>query len=155
MRVFVAGGTGVLGRRLVPQFVARGHQVTATTTGPAKLGLLAELGADGVVMDGLDAASVGEAVAAARPDVIVHQMTAISPVHAGKPDIKHMDKWFAPTIRLRTEGTDHLLAAAEATGVSHFVAQSYAAGTGWAKEAGSRPRRIRWPCTRGRQRRRG
>lgn len=76
MRVFVAGGTGVLGRRLVPQLVARGHQVTATTTGPGKLGLLAELGAEGVVMDGLDAASVGEAVAAARPDVIVHQMTA-------------------------------------------------------------------------------
>ena len=76
MRVFVAGGTGVVGRRLVPQLVARGHQVTATTTNPAKLGLLEQLGADGVVMDGLDAVSVGEAVAAARPDAIVHQMTA-------------------------------------------------------------------------------
>jgi len=126
MRVFVAGGTGVMGGRLVPQLVARGHQVTATTTSAAKLGLLAQLGADGVVMDGLDAVSVGEAVAAARPDAIVHQMTAISVAHAGKPDMKHMDRWFAPTIRLRTEGTDHLLAAAEATGVSHFVAQSYA-----------------------------
>jgi nucleoside-diphosphate-sugar epimerase len=126
MRVFVAGGTGVMGGRLVPQLVARGHQVTATTTSAAKLGLLAQLGADGVVMDGLDAVSVGEAVAAARPDAIVHQMTAISMAHAGKPDMKHMDRWFAPTIRLRTEGTDHLLAAAEATGVSHFVAQSYA-----------------------------
>jgi nucleoside-diphosphate-sugar epimerase len=126
MRVFVAGGTGVMGRRLVPQLVARGHQVTATTTSAAKLGLLAQMGADGVVMDGLDAVSVGAAVAAARPDTIVHQMTAISMAHAGKPDIKHMDRWFAPTIRLRIEGTDHLLAAAEATGVSHFVAQSYA-----------------------------
>jgi len=124
MRVFVAGGTGVIGRRLVPQLVARGHQVTATTTSPAKLGSLEQLGADAVVMDGLDAMSVGEAVAAARPDVVVHQMTAI----AGKPDMKHMDRWFATTNRLRTEGTDHLLAAAEATGVPHFVAQSYA---GW------------------------
>src|SRR5919198_6029678 len=124
VRVFVAGGSGVLGRRLVPQLVARGHQVTATTTSAAKLGLLEQLGADGVVMDGLDAASVGEAVAAARPDAIAHQMTAIG----GDMDMQHMDRWFATTNRLRTEGTDHLLAAAEATGVSNVVAQSYA---GW------------------------
>ncbi|GAA4516603.1 NAD(P)-dependent oxidoreductase [Actinoallomurus oryzae] len=122
----MAGGTGALGRRLVPQLVSRGHQVTATTTSAAKMGLLAELGADGVVMDGLDAVSVGEAVAKARPEVIVHQMTGISLTHAGKPDLKHFDRWAVPTIRLRTEGTDHLLAAAEATGVSHFVAQGYA-----------------------------
>ena len=126
MRVFVAGGAGVLGRRLVPRLVARGHQVTATTTSAAKLDLLAELGAEGVVMDGLDAVSVGEAVAKARPDAIVHQMTGISLTHAGKPDLKHFDRWALPTIRLRTEGTDHLLAAAEATGVPHFVAQGYA-----------------------------
>jgi nucleoside-diphosphate-sugar epimerase len=94
------------------------------------LGLLAELGAEAVVMDGLDAVSVGAAVAAARPDAIVHQMTAIAPAHAGKPDLKHMDRWFAGTNRLRTEGTDHLLAAAEASGVSHFVAQSYASWNG-------------------------
>ena len=130
MRVFVAGGTGVIGRRLVPQLVARGHQVTATTTDPAKLGLLERMGADGVVMDGLDAASVGEAVAKARPDTIVHQMTGISPAHAGKPDMKHFDRWFAPTVRLRTEGTDHLLSAAEAAGVSHVVAQGYASWNG-------------------------
>jgi nucleoside-diphosphate-sugar epimerase len=128
VRVFVAGGAGVVGRRLVPQLVARGHQVTATTTSSAKLGLLEQLGADAVVMDGLDAVSVKDAVVAARPDAIVHQMTAISVAHAGKPDIKHPDRWFATSNRLRTEGTDHLLAAAEATGVSHFVAQSYA---GW------------------------
>jgi len=128
VRVFVAGGAGVVGRRLVPQLVARGHQVTASTTSAAKLDLLAQLGAEGVVMDGLDAVSVGEAVAKARPDTIVHQMTAISMAHAGKPDIKHPDRWFATSNRLRTKGTDHLLAAAEATGVSHFVAQSYA---GW------------------------
>ena len=98
--------------------------MTGTTTAPTRLGLLAQLGAEAVVMDGLDAASVGEAVAGARPEVIVHQMTAI----AGKADMKHMARWFATTNRLRTEGTDHLLAAAQATGVCHVVAQSYA---GW------------------------
>ena len=126
MRVFVAGGTGVLGRRLVPQLVARGHQVTATTTSAAKLGLLEQLGAEAVVMDGLDAVSVGEAVAAARPDAIVHQMTAIPRRTPASPTSRHLDRFFAATNRLRTEGTDHLLAAAEATGVSHVVAQSYA-----------------------------
>jgi nucleoside-diphosphate-sugar epimerase len=130
MRVFVAGGTGVLGRRVVRQLAGRGHEVTATTTSPAKLGLLAELGAAGVVMDGLNALSVGEAVAKARPDAIAHQMTAISVAHAGKADMKHFDRWFATTSRLRTEGTDHLLAAAEATGVSNVVAQGYASWNG-------------------------
>ncbi|MEU8221303.1 NAD(P)-dependent oxidoreductase [Kribbella sp. NPDC048915] len=135
MRVFVAGGSGVVGRRLVPQLVARGHEVTATTTSPAKVDQIKAAGAEGVVMDGLDAAAVGEAVALARPDVIVHQMTAISMTHAGKPDIKHPDRWFAKTNRLRTEGTDHLLAAAQAVGVPHFVAQGYASWNG-AREGG-------------------
>ena len=126
MRVFVAGGTGVIGRRLVPQLVARGHQVTATTTSAAKLGLLERLGAEGVVMDGLDAVSTGEAVAAARPDAIVHQMTGLSQPHAGKPNLRRPDRFFAPTNRLRSEGTDHLLAAAQATGVTNFVAQGVA-----------------------------
>jgi len=126
MRVFVAGGTGVVGRRLVPQLVARGHQVTATTTSAAKLGLLERLGADGVVMDGLDAMAVGQAVAAARPDAIVNQMTALSRAHAGRLNPRRADRFFAATNRLRSEGTDHLLAAAEATGVSHVVAQSAA-----------------------------
>jgi nucleoside-diphosphate-sugar epimerase len=130
MRVFVAGGAGAIGRQLVPQLVSRGHQVTATTTNAAKLDLLTQLGADGVVMDGLDAASVGEAVARARPDAIVHEMTALSAEHAGKPDFKHFDRFAALTNRLRTEGTDHLLAAAEATGVSHVVAQSVAQSFG-------------------------
>jgi nucleoside-diphosphate-sugar epimerase len=130
MRVFVAGGTGVLGRRLVPQLVARGHQVTATTTSAARLGSLEQLGAEAVVMDGLDAVSVGEAVARARPDTIVHQMTGLSPAHAGKPDFKHPDQFFAATTRLRSEGTDHLLAAAEAAGASHFVAQGFASMNG-------------------------
>ena len=126
MRVFVAGGTGVVGRRLVPQLVARGHQVTATTTSAAKLGLLQQLGADGVVMDGLDAVAVGQAVAAARPDAIVNEMTGLSEAHAGKPNLRKPDRFFAITNRLRSEGTDHLLAAAQATGVTNVVAQSAA-----------------------------
>jgi nucleoside-diphosphate-sugar epimerase len=126
VRVFVAGGTGVVGRRLVPQLVARGHQVTATTTSAARLGLLEQLGADGVVMDGLDAVSVGAAVAEARPDAIVNEMTALSEAHAGKPNLRKPDRFFAGTSRLRSEGTDHLLAAAEATGVSNVVAQGAA-----------------------------
>jgi len=138
MRVFVAGGSGVIGRRLVPQLVARGHQVTATTTSAARLGLLEQLGAHAVVMDGLDAVSVGEAVAAAGPDAIVNQMTALSAAHAGKPNLRKADRFFAITNRLRSEGTDHLIAAAEATGVSHVVAQSAAIfngirGGGWVK----------------------
>jgi nucleoside-diphosphate-sugar epimerase len=130
VRVFVAGGTGVIGRRLVPQLVARGHQVTATTTSAAKLGMLDQLGAAGVVMDGLDAISVGEVVAAARPDAIVNEMTGLSKVHAGRPNLRKPDRFFAATNRLRSEGTDHLLAAAEATGVSHIVAQSFGAFNG-------------------------
>jgi nucleoside-diphosphate-sugar epimerase len=114
----------------VPQLVARGHQVTATTTSAAKLGLLEQLSAEGIVMDALDAASVGEAVAAARPDAIVHEMTALSVAHAGKPNLRKANRFFAATNRLRTEGTDHLLAAAQATGVSHFVAQGHASMNG-------------------------
>ncbi|NEE00099.1 NAD-dependent epimerase/dehydratase family protein [Phytoactinopolyspora halotolerans] len=124
MRVFVAGGTGVVGRQLVPQLLARGHQVTATATSPKTLRLVEQMGAEAVIMDGLDAESVGKAVTQARPDAITHQMTAIG----AKADMKHMDRWFATTNRLRTEGTDHLLAAAKANGVSNFVAQSYG---GW------------------------
>jgi nucleoside-diphosphate-sugar epimerase len=144
VRVFVAGGTGVLGRRLVPQLVARGHQVTATTTSSAKLGLVAELGADGVVMNGLDAVSVKEAVAAARPDAIVHEMTALSLARTGRPSLRHPDRWIATTTRLRTEGTDHLLDAAEASGVSHIVAQSVAGSfgnpkSGWVTEVEPQP----------------
>ncbi len=130
VRVFVAGGSGVIGRQLIPQLVARGHQVTATTTSPARLSLLQQLGAGAVVMDGLDPVSVGEAVAAARPDAIVNQMTGLSEAHAGKPNLRKPDRFFAATVRLRSEGTDHLLAAAEATGVSHIVAQSFGAFNG-------------------------
>lgn len=124
MQIFVAGGTGVVGARLVERLAAAGHEVTATTTSRAKAGGLEARGARAVVVDGLDAAAVGEAVAAARPEVVVHQMSALS----GTPDLRHFDRWFALTNRLRTEGLDHLLAAAEASGVRQVVAQSY---TGW------------------------
>lgn len=130
VRVFVAGGSGVIGRRLVPQLVARGHQVTATTTSPSRLGLLAGLGAEGVVMDGLDPVSVGEALARARPDVVVHQMTGLSAAHAGRLNPRRAERFFAATNRLRSEGIDNLLAAADAAGVSHVVAQSHGSMNG-------------------------
>lgn len=130
MRVFIAGGTGVVGQPLVRQLVERGHEVVATTTSPRKIELLEKLGATGVVMDGLDAMAVGEAVAAAAPDVIVNQMTGLSETHAGKPNLRHPEKFFAATNRLRTEGMDNLLAAAEAAGVPHVVAQSHASMNG-------------------------
>jgi nucleoside-diphosphate-sugar epimerase len=124
MRVFVAGGTGALGRRLLPQLVARGHEVTATTRSAGKAGELQALGARPVVVDGLDGVAVGRAVAEAHPDAIVHQMTAL----AGTADLRRFDRWFATTNELRTTGTRHLLAAAQASGVERFVAQSY---IGW------------------------
>ncbi|TQM35227.1 NAD-dependent epimerase/dehydratase family protein [Pseudonocardia cypriaca] len=124
MRVFVAGGAGALGRRLVPQLVARGHEVTATTRSTGKAGELRALGARPVVVDGLDAVAVGRVVAEAQPNAIVHQMTALG----GAPDLRHFDRWFTTTNELRTAGTRHLLAAAQASGVEKVVAQSY---TGW------------------------
>jgi 2-alkyl-3-oxoalkanoate reductase len=124
MRVFVAGAGGAVGRRLVPMLVARGHQVTGTTSRPESAEQIRRLGAEPVVVDGLDAVGIGEAVARAEPDAIIHQMTALS----GTPDFKHFDRWFAQTNRLRTEGTEHLLAAAKASEVKRFIAQSF---TGW------------------------
>jgi nucleoside-diphosphate-sugar epimerase len=124
MRVFVAGAGGAIGRRLVPQLVERGHSVVASTRSRDKVDGLQALGAEPVVMDGLDAAGVGEAVARAVPDAVVHQMTAL----AGMSDLRRFDKEFAVTNELRTKGMDHLLAAAEAAGARRFVAQSY---TGW------------------------
>ena len=125
MRVFVAGATGVVGRQLVPQLVVAGHQVTATTRNPAKAEDLRRLGAEPAVVDGLDAAAVGEAVARAAPEVVVHQMTAL----AVGFDLRHFDRTFAATNELRTTGTANLLAAAEAAGARRMIVQSYA---GWA-----------------------
>jgi nucleoside-diphosphate-sugar epimerase len=125
MRVFVAGATGAIGRPLIKQLVARGHRVTATTRSPDKAELLRQLGAEPTIVDGLDAIAVGQAVARAEPEAIVHQMTAL----AGPFDLKHFDRTFAKTNELRTRGTDHLLAAAAAAGVKRFVAQSYGSWT--------------------------
>jgi len=122
MRVFVAGATGVMGRQLVPQLLAAGHKVIGMTRTEAKRAALWDLGAQPVVADALDPDQVAAAVAEAQPDVIVHQLTAISSF-----DPRHFDREFAPTNRLRTEGTDHLLSAGHAVGVRRFVAQSYAA----------------------------
>jgi 2-alkyl-3-oxoalkanoate reductase len=127
MRVFLAGATGALGRSLVPQLVSAGHQVTGTTRSRDKFDQLRRWGADPVLVDGLDAAAVGEAVAGAEPDAIVHQMTAL----AGSADLRHFDRTFATTNELRTAGTDNLLAAARAAGVRRLVAQSF---TGWPNE---------------------
>lgn len=120
MRVFVAGATGAIGRQLVPRLVAAGHEVTGMTRSPEKKALLEDLGAEPVVADALDAEQVAGAVATARPEVIVHELTAIGPL-----DLKHFDRAFAATNRLRTEGTDHLLSAGQAVGVKRFVAQSF------------------------------
>jgi nucleoside-diphosphate-sugar epimerase len=124
MKVFVAGATGALGKQLVPQLVERDHEVVGMTRSPHKAALIEEQGASAVVADGLDPEAVAQAVAAAEPEVIVHQMTAL----AGNLDLRHMERTFAPTNRLRTEGTDHLLSAGRAVGIKRFVAQSYA---GW------------------------
>ena len=122
MRVLVVGASGAIGARLIPQLIERGHQVTGTCRSPGKTGRVRELGADPVVLDVLDPIAVGDAVAAARPDAIIHQATAL----AGARFSLSLDRTFAPTNRLRTEGTDALLAAARETGVRRFVAQSFA-----------------------------
>jgi nucleoside-diphosphate-sugar epimerase len=123
MRIFLAGATGALGRRLVPMLVANGHEVTGMTRTPAKSALLRDLGARPVVADALDPGAVGRAVAESEPEVIVHQLTAIPE----KLDMRHFARDFAPTNRLRTEGTDNLLSAGRAVGARRFVAQSYGA----------------------------
>ena len=127
MRVFVAGATGAIGRYLIPRLVAGGHHVIATTRSPDKMAALRALGAAPVVVDGLDAHAVGEVVARAEADAIVHQMTALS----GKADLRHFDRWFSVTNALRTKGTENLVSAAQAADVSRFVAQSY---TGWTND---------------------
>jgi 2-alkyl-3-oxoalkanoate reductase len=124
MRVFVAGATGAIGQRLVPMLTSAGHDVTATTRSPGKAGLIRQLGATPVVVDGLDAGGVLAAVSQAKPEVIIHQMTALSSMR----DFRKFDKGFAVTNQLRTVGTDNLLAAAAAAGTGRFIAQSYA---GW------------------------
>ena len=127
MRVLLAGASGALGRRLLPMLLQAGHHVVATTRTPDKAAGLTQAGAEPVVMDGLDAGSVTAAVTGARPDVVIHQMSAL----IGAGNVKKFDQEFARTNLLRTVGTDLLLEAADAAGAHRFLAQSY---TGWTNE---------------------
>jgi nucleoside-diphosphate-sugar epimerase len=132
MKVLVAGATGAMGKQLLPKLVAAGHDVVGITRTEAKLGLIRDLGATGVVADVLDPDAVAGAVAESAPDVIIHEVTALD-----RPfDTRHFDETFAETNRLRTEGTDHLLAAGRAVGVKRFIAQSFA---GWPAERTGSP----------------
>ena len=122
MRVFVAGASGAIGTRLVPQLVDQGHQVIGTSTSAEKAEHLRALGAEPVALDLLDRAAVRRVVLEAGPDAIVHQATALAELAFSR----NFDRTFAQTNRLRTEGTDALLAAAGEAGVDRFVAQSFA-----------------------------
>ncbi len=124
MRVFVAGATGAIGRFLIPSLIAGGHQVTGSTRSPARAAGLERAGAAPAVVDGLDRAGVIEAVLAAQPDVIIHQMTALTSMRS----FRRFDREFAVTNELRTNGTDYLLEAARQAGTRRFIAQSF---IGW------------------------
>jgi 2-alkyl-3-oxoalkanoate reductase len=136
MKVFVAGATGVLGRVLVPQLVARGHAVVGMTRSASKQDLVRRLGARPVVADALDPDAVAQALACAEPEVIVHQLTALSGPMSLR-DARHPERFRGAimTNRLRMEGTDHLLAAGRAVGARRFVAQSFGAFR-WARTGG-------------------
>jgi nucleoside-diphosphate-sugar epimerase len=125
MKVFVAGASGAIGKQLVPLLVEAGHEVVATTTSPQKVDAVRALGARPVVLDLLDAEAVGQAVSEADPEVVVHEATALA---ASGGNLRKFDEAFAQTNRLRTEGADNLLAAAQAVEARKFLAQSYA---GW------------------------
>jgi nucleoside-diphosphate-sugar epimerase len=127
MRVLVAGAGGVMGRQLLPRLANNGHEVVGMTRSPAKRDLVRALGAEPVIADALDAEQVAQAVAEAEPEAIVHELTALSEAI----DLRHFDRSFELTNRLRTEATDHLLSAGRAVGVERFLAQSYA---GWPQE---------------------
>ena len=136
MKIFVAGATGVLGRALVPQLVTQGHEVVGMTRNASKQDLVRSLGARPVVADALDPEAVAQAVASAEPEVIVHELTALSGTISAK-DMRHPERAPAAvmTNRLRIEATDHLLAAGRAVGARRFVAQSFTAFR-WAHTGG-------------------
>jgi 2-alkyl-3-oxoalkanoate reductase len=136
MKVFVAGATGAIGTQLVPQLAAAGHDVIAMTRSPAKTDALRALGARPVVADALDPDAVAGAMAETEPEVIVHQLTALKG-DPGLREMRHPDRFAAMTNRLRTEGTDHLLAAGRAVGIRRFIAQSVVAIGTYARTGGS------------------
>jgi 2-alkyl-3-oxoalkanoate reductase len=125
MRVFVAGATGAVGKRLVPGLVEAGHEVIGTTRSAAKADQVRADGGEPVVVDVLDADAARAAVIEAKPDAVVHQATALASMGT---NLRKFDADFALTNRLRTEGTHHLLAAARDAGTQRFVVQSF---TGW------------------------
>jgi nucleoside-diphosphate-sugar epimerase len=131
MRVFVAGASGAIGTRLVPQLIDAGHDVIGTYRSPGSAERLRALGAEPIALDLLDGRAVRKAVLEAQPDAIVHQATALANVRFAR----NFDRIFAQTNRLRTEGTDALLAAAREGRVRRFVAQSYASAR-YAREGG-------------------
>jgi nucleoside-diphosphate-sugar epimerase len=131
MRVFVAGASGAIGTRLVPQLIEQGHEVIGTAKSPAGAERIRRLGARAIELDVLDPRAVRKSVVEAEPDAIVHQATALADVQFSK----NLDRSFAVTNRLRREGTDALLVAARDAGVSRFVAQSYASMR-YAREGG-------------------
>jgi nucleoside-diphosphate-sugar epimerase len=124
MKVFVAGGTGAIGIQLVPQLVAAGHDVVATTRSAKGAEEVQRLGGEPAIADGLDEHAMTEAVRRAQPEVVIHEMTAL----AGKVDLRHFDRWFATTNRLRIQGTDILIRAAREVGARRVIVQSY---SGW------------------------
>src|SRR6266571_4275616 len=132
MRVFVAGATGAIGQYLVPSLVAAGHEVTGTTRSTAKAAALQAAGVTPVIVDGLDRSAVLDAVKAAQPEVIVHQMTALASMRS----FRNFDKEFAVTNELRVKGTDYLLEAAQQAGTRRFIAQSFIGGWNNAKTGG-------------------
>jgi 2-alkyl-3-oxoalkanoate reductase len=124
MKVFVAGATGAIGTQLIPRLVAAGHQVTGMTRWPDRAAALHAVGATAAVADGLDRAAVRQAVLRAEPEAVIHQMTSLS----GTFSLKKFDEFFARTNRLRTQGLDYLLEAAQAAGARRFLAQSQSNG---------------------------
>jgi 2-alkyl-3-oxoalkanoate reductase len=124
MRIFVAGATGAVGRRLVPRLAHAGHSVVGLTRSSGKAAFLRNLGAEPVVADALDSNAIEAVIVSARPDVIVHELTDLK----GASDLRKFDRTFASSNRLRRQGTDSLLRAARAAGVKRFVAQSFG---GW------------------------
>jgi 2-alkyl-3-oxoalkanoate reductase len=124
MRVFVAGATGVIGQYLVPGLVSAGHEVTGSTRSALKASQLKAQGATPVIVDGLDREGVIKAVTAAQPEVIIHEMTALTSLRS----LRNLDKSFAVTNELRSHGTDYLLEAAQRAGTRRFIAQSF---IGW------------------------
>ncbi len=121
MKVFVAGATGAVGKRLVPQLIASGYEVVAMTRSPQHDEALRAAGAEPVVADALDRTAVMRAIQRAEPEIIIHQLTALT----GVKNYKKFDEEFALTNRLRTEGTSYLLEGAQAVGARRFIAQSY------------------------------